>query len=48
MNDKPQIDRFKEAARALGSDEDEAAFDDNLRKIAKQKPMPEPKHEQKD
>ena len=44
---KPQIDRFKEAARALGCDEDEAAFDEKLKAIAKQKPKagssPEPK-----
>jgi hypothetical protein len=36
--DKPQIDRFKEAARALGCDENEAAFDGKLKVIAKQKP----------
>ncbi len=37
ITDKPQIDRFKEAARALGCDEDEAAFDEKLRVIAKRK-----------
>jgi hypothetical protein len=36
----PQIDRFKEAARQLGCDEDEAAFDEKLRQIARQKPKP--------
>ena len=31
-----QIDRFKEAARQLGCDEDEAKFDEKLREIARQ------------
>lgn len=38
-----QIERFKEAARALGCDEDEAAFDEKLKSIARQKPRDEPK-----
>lgn len=38
-----QIERFKEAARAIGCDEDEAAFDEKLRTIARQRPKPEPK-----
>lgn len=45
MDDKPQsqIERFKEAARQLGCDEDEAAFDEKLKVIARQKPkMGEP------
>ena len=33
-----QVDRFKEAARKLGCDEDEKAFDEKLRGIARQKP----------
>ncbi len=33
-----QIDRFKETARQLGCDEDEAAFDERLGKIARHKP----------
>jgi hypothetical protein len=38
-NDKPtQLDKFKEAARQLEADEDEARWDDRLRKIAKAKP----------
>lgn len=37
-----QLERFKEAARALGCDEDEAAFDDKLKAIARQKPKAEP------
>ncbi len=35
---EPQHDRFVEAARALGCDEDEAAFDEKLKAIARQKP----------
>ncbi len=34
-----QIDRFKEAARQLEADENEAAFDEKLKAIAKQKPV---------
>jgi len=34
-----QIERFKEAARQLGCDEDEAAFDEGLRRFAKPKPF---------
>lgn len=37
-----QLERFKEAARALGCDEDEAAFDEKLKAIARQKPKDEP------
>ncbi len=42
-----QIERFKEAARALGCDEDEAAFDEKLKAIARQQPKGAPKHEPK-
>lgn len=35
---KTQIDRFKEAARKLGADENEAAFDDALQNLLPQKP----------
>ena len=39
---KSQSDKFKKAARALEADEDEARWDDRLRKIAKAKvPAPE-------
>jgi hypothetical protein len=37
-----QLDKFKEAARKLGADEDEARWDERLRKVAKQKPEPKP------
>ncbi len=39
-NDK-QVSRFKETARQLGCDEDEAAFDEKLGKIARHKPEEE-------
>jgi len=36
--DESQLDKFKKAARALESDEDEARWEDRLRKVAKAKP----------
>ena len=36
-----QLDKFKQAARALECDEDEEAFKRSLRKVAKAKPKPE-------
>ena len=36
-----QAERFKEAARDLECDEDEARWDATLKKVAKQKPAPE-------
>jgi hypothetical protein len=36
--EKSQSDKFKEAARALECDEDEARWDETLRKVARQKP----------
>ena len=41
MNDnkqKSQLDRFKEAARQLETDDDEAKFNEKLRKLVKPKP----------
>lgn len=35
---KSQADKFKEAAREIGVDEDEARWEDRLRKVAKHKP----------
>jgi len=35
---KSQSQKFKDAARATGCDEDEAAFEKRLKKIAKAKP----------
>lgn len=34
---KPQLDRFKETARELGTDDDEAKFNEKLKKLAKVK-----------
>jgi hypothetical protein len=39
---KPQRERFIETARELGCDEDEAAFDEKLKRIATAKPNPKP------
>lgn len=36
---KTQLDKFKEAARNLETDDDEARFDERLRKIVKHKPV---------
>ncbi len=36
-----QIDKFKETARELECDEDEARWDDRLRKVVKHKSAPE-------
>ena len=36
-----QSDKFKDAARDLECDEDEARWEERLRKVAKQKPEPE-------
>ena len=38
---KSQSDKFKEAARELESDEDEARWDERLKKVAKAKPQSE-------
>lgn len=36
-----QADKFAEAARELGCDEDEGRWEERLRKVAGQKPEPE-------
>lgn len=36
--DEPQLDKFKKLARDQEADEDEARWDDRLRKLAKVKP----------
>lgn len=38
---KLQIEKFKEAAREHEADEDEARWDERLRKVATAKPTPE-------
>ena len=45
MSEQAQIDRFKALARELGCEEDEAAFDAALKKVAERAPLP--KHEPK-
>lgn len=37
-DNKTQLDKFKEAARELGTDDDEGRFEDRLKKLVKQKP----------
>jgi len=37
-NNKSQLDRFKEAAREIGTDDDEAKFNEKLGKLVMQKP----------
>lgn len=38
---KDQLDKFKDAARKHSADEDEARWDERLRKVTKVKPKPE-------
>lgn len=40
-DEKLQADKFKEAAWELGCEEDEAAWDERLRKVARQRPKTE-------
>lgn len=37
-----QLDRFKEAARQLETDDDEARFDERVKKLVRQKPVEKP------
>lgn len=41
-DEKPQSDKFKEAARELKADEDEKRWEERLKKIAKQKVRHDP------
>ena len=41
--DKDQLDRFKEAAREIGTDDDEAKFNAKLGRLVKQKPKDDDK-----
>lgn len=38
--DRSQIEKFKDAARDLGADDDPKAFDDRLGRLVKHKPVP--------
>ena len=42
MTDTPatQLDKFKEAARELETDDDPARFEERLKKLVKHKPVP--------
>lgn len=37
-----QTERFRQAAREIGADEDEARWDERLRKVVKHKPAEKP------
>ena len=37
-----QLDKFKQAARELETDDDEARFDERVRKLVKHKPVGKP------
>lgn len=41
-NDQSQSEKFKQAARELVCDEDEARWDERLRKVARPKPPKDP------
>jgi len=38
VNEKPQVDKFRHLARELETDDDEARFDERLKKLAAAKP----------
>ena len=40
---KSQSDKFKQAARELETDDDEAHFDERMKKLVKHKPVEKPK-----
>lgn len=42
MEERKQSDKFKDAAREHGADEDEARWEERLRKVAKPKPTSQP------
>jgi hypothetical protein len=37
-----QLDKFKQAARELETDDDEARFDERIKKLVKHKPVDKP------
>lgn len=39
---KPQVEKFIDAAREIGADDDAARFDERLAKIVKHKPVEKP------
>jgi len=42
QDNKTQSDKFKEAARELGADEDERRWEERLKRVAKTKDVPAP------
>ena len=40
-NQKTQLEKFKETARALETDDDPERFKDRLKKLVKHKPVPD-------
>lgn len=38
-DNKSQLDKFKQAARELEADDDEARFDERMKKMVKHKPV---------
>lgn len=44
-DDRPQVDKFKQLARELDCDDDQAAFDERLKKLAKAATKPKPSME---
>lgn len=48
MAKQSQVEKFKQAARELETDDDEKRFDERLGKIARQKPSERPKPSDKD
>lgn len=43
---KPQVEKFRDLARELETDEDEARFEEAVKKVAKAPPAPEKPHDQ--
>ena len=41
-NDNPQLDKFREAARALECDDDDTRFKERVRELVKHKPVEKP------
>jgi hypothetical protein len=40
--ERKQVDKFKDAARELECDDDEARFDERVKKLVKHKPVEKP------
>jgi len=41
-DEQSQVERFREAARALECDDDEARFDERVKNLVRHKPVTEP------